>query len=72
MMDEETIPEAPKADPKPKAKKRSVAKEPQISFDQFIDGYHPEVSIYTRAYVGAKYHGIMKTRTEWESDLDFS
>jgi hypothetical protein len=41
----------------------------QLSLDQYFTNYATEVHPYTQAFVSADYHGILKTREEWEKEL---
>ena len=53
---------------KPK-KKPSKEKQIQLSLDQYFDQCRPDTHKYTRAYVGSKYRGIIKTIKEWDDEL---
>lgn len=41
----------------------------QISLKQYFDNYANNVHPYTQAFVSANYHGILKTKEEWDSEL---
>ena len=57
-------------DVKPASKKKTQVKVGiQMSLDQYFKKQRPDVHVYTRAYVGSSYRGIIKTIKEWDDEL---
>jgi len=48
---------------------QEASKDIKILLSQYFDQFRPEVHKYTRAYVSANFHGMLKTRDEWYETL---
>ena len=41
----------------------------RMSLAQYYRDFSAQTHVYTRAYIEAKFHGILKTKAEWEETL---
>jgi len=65
---EEMATEIPKEMPKD-APAKPKKKQPEISLEKYFQLEEPPIHIYTRAYVGAQFRGIIKTTSEWNEEM---
>ena len=55
--------------PEPKVKEKRVLKV-LMSTNQYFRDFRNDVHNYTRAYVYPSYRGILKSREEWDKELE--